>query len=172
MTPSEETPPKMQKKSKESEADTKRLARCGRCVSCKAQVRLTPPCDVCRLTRLLRAPETCAHCALRLIWARRPDLVCIQTSSRPPIPRTRAQSPCSPHDYAASCVWFQDCGNCYNCADKPKFGGPGARASPAPSAYATAHRLAPVGRAVRVAWAAATLACDASTPNSTCGQAA
>lgn len=37
----------------------------------------------------------------------------------------------------------QDCGNCYNCQDKPKFGGPGARS--------TLARLPPLCRALRPA---------------------
>ena len=100
--------------------NTKRLARCGKCNNCKSQV----------CTKGLRCEwgSVSAECELARMGMR--YLIPSDPHPNAETPARAAPkrllSPDSPS--AQTCLGVQDCGSCYNCADKPKFGGPGTRA--------------------------------------------
>ena len=132
------TPEKQSTAKEKEKADTKRLARCGKCINCKSQVRrytLRPQVSNAGIDGICgaRSPR-------RPAW---PHPTSPVTQSAASAAQNRARSAlCLPASdlITSHRITLQDCGNCYNCADKPKFGGPGAHATSRvcslPSAYA------------------------------------
>lgn len=119
------TPEKQGVAKDKDKADTKRLARCGKCINCKSQVRRFIPCTLDSLNAgitgsgVARAPGLSP--ALHSTSLATPSAA----SAAPNRPPFALRWPAS-NLITVSSGTLQDCGNCYNCADKPKFGGPGA----------------------------------------------
>lgn len=125
-----------QKKEADKEKD-KRLARCGKCINCKSTVRAhlwlphspEPAISACGAARARSVASAAIHAASeRSSIGLRAHILLLAwlgwLLSGKPNDGTRSRLP-KRHALLSA----QDCGNCYNCQDKPKFGGPGARST-------------------------------------------
>lgn len=99
--------------------NNKRLARCGKCTNCKSQAsaRGIGPLHLCP------KPEVTPAIALQPRAAHDPASL---RSSGDLLRHADASQRALLAHLSALLPLLQDCGACYNCADKPKFGGPGA----------------------------------------------